>query len=143
MREKKHTHCICCRRIRLKQDIAHGICTSCKKYRDPDYFLKNDALPVWYENGDTNNKPNFHLPSELKNLTLSEKMLIQRVSPFLALQHIKNVVMGLKGLFVLLRRTSVDLHLPYHVLAMLMYVDPKVFFTVMTLPYFKLLKVVC
>ncbi len=98
MRSKKHKHCTCCRRIRLNQDISkEGICTSCSKYKDPTYFLRNDALPVWYENGDTTNKPNFHLPSELKNLTLSEKMLIQRISPFLALQHIKNGVMGLKG----------------------------------------------
>ena len=98
MRTKKHTHCKCCRRIRLKQEIStKGICKPCQKYKDPLYYLKNDALPVWYENGDTSNKPNFHLPSELKNLTLSEKMLIQRISPFLALQHIKNGVMGLKG----------------------------------------------
>ena len=52
---------------------------------------------MWYENGDTKKEPNYHLPSELKNLSLSEKMLIQRISPFLALQHIKNGVMGLKG----------------------------------------------
>ena len=97
MKSKKHSHCKCCRRIRIKQDISKGICATCKKFKDPDYYLKNDALPVWYENGDRSNAPNFHLPAELKNLTLSEKMLIQRVSPFLALQHIKNGVMGLKG----------------------------------------------
>ena len=75
MRTKKHTHCKCCRRIRLKQEIStkEGICKPCQKYKDHNYYLKNNALPVWYENGDTNNKPNFHLPSELKNLTLSEK----------------------------------------------------------------------
>ena len=47
--------------------------------------------------GDPKNPPNFHVPPELKNLSLAEKMLIQRVSPFVPLQHIKNGVMGLKG----------------------------------------------
>ena len=70
---------------------------SCKKFKDPEYFLRNNGLPVWYMDGDPKNPPNFHVPPELKNLSLAEKMLIQRVSPFVPLQHIKNGVMGLKG----------------------------------------------
>ena len=98
MRKHKHKHCTCCRRIRLKHDINNqGVCVSCKKFKDPKYFLRNKGLPVWYEGRDNKKSPNYHVPSELQNLTLSERMLIQRVSPFLALQHMKNGVMGLKG----------------------------------------------
>ena len=98
MRGKCHTHCLCCRRIRLKHTVTKsGICTSCKKYKDPIYFLRNGGLPVWYENGDKKNPPNYHVPPELKDLSLAEKMLIQRISPFVALQHLKNGTMGLKG----------------------------------------------
>ena len=98
MRQTKHKHCKCCRRIRIKLDLNNkGICVGCRKYKDNEYFLRNDGLPVWYMNGDTKNTPNYHVPPELKDLTLAEKMLIQRVSPFVPLQHIKNGVMGLKG----------------------------------------------
>ena len=98
MRQKMHTHCKCCRRVRLKHTIcSNGVCGACKKHKDVDYFLRNNALPVWYENGDKRNPPNYHVPLELQNLTLAEKMLIQRISPFVALQHVRNGVMGLKG----------------------------------------------
>ena len=99
VRQSKHTHCKCCRRIRIKQELSqkHSICTSCRKFKDNQYFLRNNGLPVWYLNGDSSNDPNFCIPLELKNLSMAEKMLIQRVSPFVPLHHIKNGVMGLKG----------------------------------------------
>lgn len=98
MRSSKNTHCKCCHRIRLKQTInKNGICLSCKRHANPSYFIENDALPVWYPLGDKANEPQYHIPIELQNLTLAEKMLIQRVSPFVPLQHIKNGVMGIKG----------------------------------------------
>ena len=97
MRQTKHKHCVCCRRIRVKHDISiSGMCGSCKKHKSRTHFLDNNGLPVWYEKGDRSKLPNYHLPPELSNLTLAEKMLIQRVSPFVALQHIRNGVMGLK-----------------------------------------------
>ena len=98
MKQTRHNHCKCCRRIRIKQELSKkGICVSCKRFKDNEYYLRNDGLPVWYMHGDVRNRPNYHLPPELKNLSLAEKMLIQRVSPFVPLQHIKNGVMGLKG----------------------------------------------
>jgi hypothetical protein len=59
--------------------------------------LDHDALPVWYKNGDKNNTARYHVPHELAKLTLAEKMLIQRVSPFVPLSHIKNGTCGLSG----------------------------------------------
>lgn len=98
MRKTIHTHCKCCRQIRIKHNInKSNICVSCKKHKDPSYFLRNDGLPIWYANGDKSTDPQFHLPQELQNLTLAEKMLIQRVSPFVPLHHVKNGIMGLKG----------------------------------------------
>ena len=98
MRQVKHTHCVCCKKIRVKHTVAKsGVCSSCKKHKDPHYFLNNDGLPVWYKNGDKTNPPQYHVPLELCNLTLAEKMLIQRVSPFVPLHHLKHGIMGLKG----------------------------------------------
>ena len=98
MRRTKHNHCICCHRIRIKQQLnSQGVCKPCQKHGDKQYYLKNDGLPVWYFNGDKEKQPQFHVPDELKNLTIAEKMLIQRVSPFVPLHHIKGGTMGLKG----------------------------------------------
>ena len=97
----KHSHCLCCRTVSIKNNgvpkTKPGVCTRCKPYKDVDYYLKRHLLPVWYKNGDTNNKPNFRIPAVLACLTQAEKMLIQRVSPFIPLHHIKNGTCGLKG----------------------------------------------
>jgi hypothetical protein len=98
MRQTKHKHCKCCHKIKIKHDIRmDGICMACHKLGDQDYFIKHNGLPIWYENGDKNNMPQFYVPNELKNLSMAEKMLIQKVSPFVPMQHIKNGIMGLKG----------------------------------------------
>ena len=70
-------------------------CTECtgKGYK-MDYYLKKKALPVWI---DENNKTHYELPECLLKLTLGEKMLIQKVAPFVPLQHIKNGTLGLQG----------------------------------------------
>ena len=98
MRQTRHKFCKCCRRVRIKMSISKtGICTSCKAHKDPEYFIKENGLPIWYEDGDMKNKPNFYVPSELKNMTIAEKLLIQRISPFVPMQHIKNGIFGLRG----------------------------------------------
>ena len=75
----------------------NGICSTCKAHKDPLYYLKENGLPVWYENGSISNEPKFHIAPELKNLTIAEKLLIQRISPFVPMEHIKNGVFGLRG----------------------------------------------
>ena len=39
----------------------------------------------------------YTVPAELSGLTIAEKLLIQRVSPFVPLSHIKNGTFGLSG----------------------------------------------
>jgi len=93
-----HSVCKCCHVVSLKQTVnKHGICTSCTKHKDVDYFIKQDALPVWYWKGNKSNKPRKNIPYELWCLTTAERMLIQRLSPIVPLHHIKNGLCGMKG----------------------------------------------
>jgi hypothetical protein len=77
--------------------LVAGVCTPCYKFRDPNHYLKNDNLPVWYKDDDKNNMPNYHVPDELNSLSQAERMLVQLVSPFVPLHHIKNGTCGLSG----------------------------------------------
>lgn len=98
MKMTKHKHCICCRRVRIKQTVnRNGVCQACLPHKNPNYFIKENALPVWYKGCKIDSEPNFHVPSELQGLTITEKLLIQRVSPFVPLEHIKNGTFGLRG----------------------------------------------
>ena len=62
--------------------------------KDADYALKHNLLPIWI---DDEKQQHFELPDELLGMYDAEKMLIQRMSPFIPLHHIKNGTMGLKG----------------------------------------------
>ena len=68
------------------------VCETCAT-KSPSYFLDEGALPVWYLEG----VPQYQLPKELQDLSHAEKMLIQRVSPFVPLHHIKLGTWGLSG----------------------------------------------
>ena len=70
-----------------------GMCTKCAKKKDALYYLKRKELPVWYKDG----VPQYRVPSVLSCLSDAEKMLIQKVSPFVPLHHIKNGLYGLTG----------------------------------------------
>lgn len=48
---------------------------------------------MWYKEGIAQ----FHVPEELQDLTLAEKLLIQRASPFVPLRFIKNGIFGISG----------------------------------------------
>lgn len=90
----KHSFCPCCRKIGINVRImSKGVCSDCSKFKDKDYLCANKALPIWFDC----NKPQFHVPEELANLSVAEKMLIQLNSPFIPLQHIKNGTFGLSG----------------------------------------------
>ena len=94
----QHHHCICCRRVSLHVQLnKNKICNRCTSFGDKDYYLKKGALPVWYENGNQNGKPHYKLPEELTQLSTAECMLIQKVAPFVPMQHIKKGVKGLSG----------------------------------------------
>jgi hypothetical protein len=66
-------------------DNESYICKKCHMRKDPDYFMKYNLHPVWFEvNEDGSNKldssgktiPNFGIPHELKRLTVAERLLI-------------------------------------------------------------------
>jgi hypothetical protein len=79
--------------INLKVN-KHGFCLKCASVtKDPLFWVNKKCLPVWRNNGVVM----FHLPSELKDLGHAEKMLIQRVSPFVSLHHMKNGILGMTG----------------------------------------------
>ena len=90
-----HKNCISCRMTGLSiSPNRNGHCSSCAKRSDKHYYENNNSLPIWY---DDEGKAQYRVPLELSILTHAEKILIQRVSPFVALTHIKNGTMGLCG----------------------------------------------
>jgi hypothetical protein len=90
----RHKYCICCMVVSTNITIdSDGICTKCKKLKNVNYYLERKMLPVWRKKG----VPQYHVPDVLACLTHAEKMLIQKVSPFVPLHHIKNGTMGIHG----------------------------------------------
>lgn len=85
------------------------VCDKCKRNKlgvDDMYHLESNLHPIWYErdqNGDFrfdnegNKVARYDIPSELKNLTMAEKLLIRRCSPLIPSHHIKNGVYGIDG----------------------------------------------
>jgi len=92
----RHFHCRCCRSIGLNIQLnADGVCKGkCSKLKDVNYYLDRHCLPVWYNDEGV---AVFSVPKCLKDLSSAEKLLIQRVSPFVPLHHIKHGVFGLSG----------------------------------------------
>lgn len=88
-----HGYCRCCCAVRLVPVKASGLCQKCSTLGNPTYYLDKNCLPVWWSDG----APRYFLPCCLAQLTNAEKMVIQRVSPFVPLMHIKMGVFGLSG----------------------------------------------
>ena len=90
----RHKKCMCCHSVRLTWKVnKNGVCGKCAKLKDTEYYATKQALPTWIKDG----TQVYTLPEELSYLTHAEKMLIQRISPFVPLHHIKNGTFGLKG----------------------------------------------
>ena len=93
-RSLRHRHCLGCRMVSLNINVnSKGFCESCCRRKDRNFLLNKRLLPIWYKD----DSPQYRLPPELLGLTIAEQMLIQRVSPFVPLHHIKNGVFGLSG----------------------------------------------
>ena len=88
-----HSFCRCCCSVRLVPVKKTGVCVKCSLLPSPTYYHDKACLPVWWERGN----PRFALPRCLSDLTHAEKMVIQRISPFVPLMHIKLGVFGLSG----------------------------------------------
>ena len=99
-----HSWCRSCHAVMLNTDVnknnsanreeqKHWTCPGCRN-KPKDYYLNNDMLPIWR---DDRNNVHYEVPVELDELTLAEKMLIQRAAPFVPLRHLKNGVCGMTG----------------------------------------------
>jgi len=90
-------HCKICFRRKLSLPVNKaGICIRCtqeKKGRNK-FNDENAALPTWI---DKNGRKRYDIPKVLLDLSLAEKLLIQQVSPFIPVIHIKNGSMGSRG----------------------------------------------
>jgi len=89
--------CNMCRQKRLNFPIdKNGQCNRCKMVpRDGHRFShKNGSLPTWTDN---NGVVHYELPTVLKELSVAEKLLIQKVSPIVPVLHIKNGTLGSRG----------------------------------------------
>lgn len=113
MMSLKVTHCEACHKYELQFESkkitrpAKKLCETCsKEKRDEQYFIENNYHPVWFEkNQDGSFKtddqdqpiPRFHIPNELSNLSMAEKLLIRRMCPYIPLVHLKKGNIGMKG----------------------------------------------
>jgi hypothetical protein len=73
--------------------INKQICTTCQAQKTSKERMEKD-LPIWY---DKNNIVQYQLPSELKCLCEGEKLLLQQVSPYVPLLHLKDGQIGSRG----------------------------------------------
>jgi len=92
----KHNKCPRCHGVSLTEGFMPGqsvYCKGCRKNKDK-FTCQNHAFPIWYND---EGMPQWHVPEVLKRLTIAEQMLIQRLSPYIPVLHIRNGVMGLKG----------------------------------------------
>ena len=89
-------HCTVCHQRRLNMGVKTGVCDRCRGEHFINKFThNNNALPVWID-AETQ-QVHYEAPKELKELSIAEKLLIQKVSPLVPVIHIKNGVMACRG----------------------------------------------
>jgi hypothetical protein len=87
--------CIICQQRRLNLTLNNGKCCRCENQKGRYTFChENKTLPTWINNRNT---VMYTIPRELQNLTIAEKLLIQRVSPLVPVIHVKNGSLGIRG----------------------------------------------
>ena len=93
----KHKECSNCKRVSLIHDKwlpKKNFCWRCSE--SPEIFVedKNFIMPTWL---DQNGQMQYHVPTELTSLTVAEQLLIQRLSAYVPIVHIKNGTFGIRG----------------------------------------------
>ena len=94
MKDVVHKKCHKCKSIGLKLkgtfNAAKTVftCNDCKRWRKPYHWKEHflEYLPVWYNDDE---QAQFHVPECLKDLREGEKLLIQQISPYVPLEHLK------------------------------------------------------
>ena len=91
-----HLECTRCKFTTLNHSnwtSKNALCTKCKE--DPEWCDEdNYVLPTWK---DEKGELQYHIPDELKDLRIAEQLLIQRLSPYVPIVHIRNGTFGIKG----------------------------------------------
>ncbi len=115
MYQKKHKRCSKCQAVSIvkeyilirNQNINYH-CFQCRQMNIDNFWKMNSdmLLPVWF---DDNNEVQFNIPEELRCLRLGEQLLIQRLSCFIPIVHIKNGIMGLHGHCVSFRQDIIEI----------------------------------
>jgi len=115
MYQLTHKKCHKCQGVSLVKEyhrvrgyMTEYHCNDCRKH-DTSYYWKygyDAMLPVWYN---SNGQVEFHIPPELKDLRLGEQLLIQRLSCYIPVVHIKNGIMGLHGNCVCFRQNNIEI----------------------------------
>jgi len=89
-------HCSICHQRKLNMVVKRGMCGRCRGEHFQNRFTHdNKALPVWIDA--VTKQVHYELPKQLKDLSIAEKLLIQKVSPLVPVIHIKNGVMACRG----------------------------------------------
>jgi len=101
--------CSVCRENTLEfTEKDKNVCATCSKMKhgETNYYLENNLHPIWYEQDDQgcfktdeggNKIVRYDVPPELQDLTMAEKLLIRRCSPFIPSMHIKDGIFGING----------------------------------------------
>ena len=85
MFEKDLMTCQYCKRCCLSMEMKTKTkCDHCHQNHDK-FTVNNEALPIWY---DDIGEMQFDVPKELSSLTIAEKLLIARISPYVPIVHI-------------------------------------------------------
>ena len=91
-----HFYCQSCQRIGITIKQSHkneSLCTLCQGSKSKNENRIED-FPIWF---DKHGLVQYHLPKELQNLREGEKLLIQQVSAYVPLLHLKDGQIGSRG----------------------------------------------
>jgi len=94
-----HNVCTVCNCVSLNLKISRlerNKCTDCKGKEICD-LVKESLLPIWINYDESPTSYQFELPKCLQDLTYAEMLLIQLISTFVPLHHIRNGTLGMKG----------------------------------------------
>lgn len=97
MQRVEHSVCRKCKQcsLNLSTTKRSSICVTCRSAQTKDsYTVENSMLPIWFDDAGI---PQYHVPMELKELTIAEVLLIQRVAPLVPIYHVRNGTMGIRG----------------------------------------------
>ena len=105
MRNATTLICNCCMEWVMVDSFQHNFkCSTCKSHKyTKNHFLKNNYQPIWI---DENNQAQYHVPNELRGLSLHEELLIQKNAAYVPIIHVYNGSFGMKGHCIIFERES-------------------------------------